>query len=174
MKATMTTLPTGIRHKIVDAFNRLMLSKEHGRPTMKEIVREAGVARSTIYENFQGKDDLLIQAMKGPLSIIAAASSPAPDFAALEKVLLHFRERRADASGLFGGPLSTRIVQTLAAQIMAQWETDEDTDAALHIAAMHIASIKLWLDGAVRGPAKDLAIQLHKSATAQRRAFAKG
>lgn len=61
------------RVAIVDAFSRLVLSTRRLRPPVAQLLREANVARSTFYEHFDSRDTVLVEAMRGPLSVLAEA-----------------------------------------------------------------------------------------------------
>ena len=168
----MTEKREGAQGRIIDAFNKLMLARKSGRPRVAEIVAEAGVARSTVYEKFDGKDGVLLEAFKGPLSIIAKCATSDADTEYLIGILKHFRERRADVGSLLTGPLMNRITRLLAALIDERSHATPLTrDAALHIADSQIAFIRLWLIGETRYTPEALASLMRDHGRAQRAFF---
>lgn len=69
MKSTRPELPTDFvaarkRRRIIDAM--ATLTAEHGYEGTKiaDVVREAGVARKTLYDNFSGKEEILLAAVE--------------------------------------------------------------------------------------------------------------
>lgn len=158
------------RDAIVSAFNRLVLARRQARPPIAHLLREAGVARSTLYKHFDDRDSLLLEAMGGPLSIIATAITASESNNALVTLLDHFWEQRRSAPDVFNGPFAARLVRALAERIVAETPELERSDA-IRIADTQIAFIRLWLSGETPGPAPTLAAKMIASARAQRAAL---
>jgi AcrR family transcriptional regulator len=160
------------RDAIVSAFNRLVLSTRRARPPIAHLLREAGVARSTFYKHFDDRDSLLLEAMAGPLSIIADAVIVQEDPRQLVALLDHFWDQRRGASEVFSGPFALRLVRALAGSIIER-APELGRNDALRIADTQIAFIRLWISGETPGSSSALAATLIASAQAQRTAFAK-
>jgi AcrR family transcriptional regulator len=160
----------GARPVIIAAFNRLVLSRRRARPQVAEVLSEAGVARSTFYEHFDSRDSLLLEAMKGPLSVVADATLGASDAEKLTKVLDHFKANRRAAADLVAGPLRDRIVRTLA-DLIGERLAESSYNASLHIAEIEIGFIRLWLTGKTPYSTEDLAALMIASAAAQKAAL---
>ena len=156
---------------IVEAFSRLVMARRSAKPPVADLLDEAGVARSTFYEHFDGRDAVLIDALEAPLSLLADAATRVVDEARLVALLEHFRENRRGAADILSGPLAGRVRRRLAALIAAGLPEPEK-EAAMEIANQQLAQIRLWLDGETRYPADRLASLLVASAAALRSALA--
>jgi AcrR family transcriptional regulator len=167
----MESKPT--RVAIVEAFNRLVLSTRRARPPVAELLREAGVARSTFYEHFDSRDSLLLAALNGPLSIMANAACGSANADALTGLLEHFWEQRRGAADVVSGRFAARLARALADLIAERVPALERNDA-VRIADSQIAMVRLWVTGETPSSARALAEKMIASAGAQRQAFAGG
>jgi AcrR family transcriptional regulator len=158
------------RDAIVSAFNRLVLSTRRARPPIAHLLREAGVARSTFYKHFDDRDSLLLEAMGGPLSIIANAITEENGSPALFALLDHFWEQRRGAVDILSGPFAARLARALA-QLIVKRAPELERNDALRIADTQIAFLRLWLSGETPGAPSALAEKMIASARAQRAAF---
>ena len=149
-----------VRERIVAAFTRLVLGRRRGAPKIAEVVAEAGVARSTVYEHFDGRDGILIEALKAPLGTVADAITGRANAAALAPVLAHFRDRRSEAAAIFSGPLHGRIAKSLAALIAERDPQLAEADRALLAPGGALAAIRLWLDGDLGASPEAMAAQI--------------
>ncbi len=158
------------RVAIVDAFNRLVLSTRRIRPPVAQLLREASVARSTFYEHFDSRDTVLVEAMRGPLSVVAdAITNNEPT--RLTPLLQHFWENRAGARDMMSSAIVPRVVRALADLIEARAERIERADA-VRIADSQLGMIRLWINGDTPCSPHALAEKMVASAAAQRAAFA--
>lgn len=155
---------------IVEAFSRLVLARRTAKPPVADVLEEAGVARSTFYEHFDGRDAVLIEAFEGPLSLLADAATRVVDEARLVALLEHFRENRRSASEVLSGPLAARLRRRFAEFIAAALPAGEK-DVAVELANQMLAQIRLWLDGETRYSAERLAALLVAGAAAFRAAY---
>ncbi|MEK7264761.1 MAG: TetR family transcriptional regulator [Pseudomonadota bacterium] len=161
----------GAHALIINAFNRLLLTKRV-KPRVTEIIAEAGVARSTFYEHFEGRDSLLMEALRGPLSVVADAVAVTGDETKLRAILDHFRENRREAAGLLEGPLRARVVRSLAELIAVRLDAAlYNPSFDLHLADMQIGLMRLWLTGETRHTSRELAHLMIRSASAQKAAM---
>jgi AcrR family transcriptional regulator len=168
----MASQSRSARSVIIRAFNKLLLSRRQTRPKIADVLAEAGVARSTFYEHFDGRDSLLLEAMLGPLSFIADTAAGNGDKEALIAILEHFKAYRREAAELFSGPLVPRIVRALAKLIAERLPSSADRgNAALHLADMQIGFIRLWVTGETAYAPNALADLMIACARAQRPAF---
>ena len=60
------------RAALLDAFGRLVLERGYADIRIADVIRQANVGRSTFYEHFRSKDDLLRQ--------IGQAKQPGPEY----------------------------------------------------------------------------------------------
>ena len=173
LKPSSSPAGAHIRARLVRAFSQIMLSRPKGRPAMHEVVERAGVARSTLYEHFGGRDDLLLEAMRHPLSELAKAGAGMPDEKRLTDLLVHLRGRRADTIALLDGPLKPRILRVLSNEIRLQ-DPELPPAAALQISGILIELVRLWINGDTPAAAVAMAGQLARAAVAQRTATGNG
>lgn len=160
------------RSSIVSAFNRLILSRRRTKPKIAEVLQEAGVAWSTFYKHFDGRDSLLLEALKGPLSAIADAAAGTGGPEPLVAILDHFKEHKREAAELLAGPLAPRIVRMLATLIEERLASGAfRPNGALHLADIQLGFIRLWLTGETPYAPAALAEIMIGSAKAQRRAL---
>jgi AcrR family transcriptional regulator len=163
----MTDETASTRARVLAAFNRLVFRHPGRRPPLAAVIAEAGIARSTLYDHFGGRDDLLLEALKDPLGVVADVAAGGGDADHLARVLTHFRERRKEAADLFAGPLQARILRVLAGQVRER-DPDLSEPASLQLAGMVLGLVQLWLSGAAPSSAEDLARLLADTAAAQR------
>jgi AcrR family transcriptional regulator len=101
------------RGALLDAFFTLVLKEPYERITVQQIAERAGVARSTLYEHFSGKDELLAASLAGPFSVLADAVREQDNTEALVQVLEHFWANRGVAPGVFAGATRRHAVAVL-------------------------------------------------------------
>jgi AcrR family transcriptional regulator len=58
----------GNRERIVDAIAELSAERGYGGTSVGDIVRRAGVARKTLYDNFDGKEDAFLSALDSAIA----------------------------------------------------------------------------------------------------------
>ncbi len=163
----MIKTASGARAVIIDAFNRLVVTRRRLKPRVAEVLHEAGVARSTFYEHFDSRDSLLMTALEGPLSIIADAAAGECNDQRLVQILDHLREHRKGAVELLTGPLAARAVRTLGG-LIAERLGDGADGGALHLADQQLGFIRLWLTGETPASSNAIAAVMTASAAAQR------
>lgn len=159
--------PSDTRAAIISAFNRMVLRTRRTRPPIAQLLKEAGVARSTLYSHFDDRNALLLEAMRSPLSVIADTVVGACEHQRLVGLLDHLWEQRRGASDLLAGALSNRVVRTLAELIVARAPLCPHADA-LRIADSQIGFIRLWISGDTPTTSDLLARKMSRSASAQR------
>jgi AcrR family transcriptional regulator len=82
--------------------------------TVRDIIARANVGRSTFYEHFEGKDDLLRRSITPLFDVLAGAISGDPQLARVEAVLSHFRDRRRLLRIMLTGPARPLLARFLA------------------------------------------------------------
>lgn len=91
------------RDGLLAAFFKLVLSRRYHEIRIADILSESGVSRSTFYEHFASKDELLSASIEGPFLILAGMVCNELSTRHVERLLVHFWENRALARGLFQG-----------------------------------------------------------------------
>lgn len=156
------------RAALVAAFLRLVLRERYGAISVDRLVTEAGVARSTFYEHFRGKDDLLAASLHGPFRPLADAIDPAAPLAPLEAILRHFWDNRALAPGVFAGATGRRAAAVLAAMVEQRLCGSGPLAVpprlvALQVSALQLAAVMAWLEGREPCSARDLALAISRA-----------
>lgn len=105
------------RTAIFSAFLELLFDRPYGQVTIAAVVDRANVGRSTFYEHFTGKDDLLRRGLSGPLSVIASSVKRDTQPADLVDTLRHFRENQRIARVLLQTAARQNFTRVLAAEI---------------------------------------------------------
>lgn len=164
------------REALFGAFFELVLSVPYGEIKVDDILARSGVGRSTFYEHFSGKDDILSASVKHPFAVLADAMRARDNTRELVAILQHFQENRAIAPGIFEGPGRQVCVAALVELIEARFKEDRVESpnpllisqrmAALQIAEGLLSPITAWLLGRVDCSPGTLAQLLRQTATA--------
>jgi AcrR family transcriptional regulator len=137
------------RKAAVGAFIELLMTEGYDAIAMTAVAERADLGRSTLYEHFRTKDDLLAVSMDWPLRVLAADP---PDPAALLALIEHVRERSGAVRVLLEQPLRSRIARLLAARLApglrARGASGPRADVrALACAEGQLAALGLWMQG---------------------------
>jgi AcrR family transcriptional regulator len=144
------------RNALVRAFSALLLEHGYEALTIALVAKSADVGRSTLYEHFRTKDDLLKASLSGPLGALAAVAQPGTNPQGLVNLLAHLRENAAVARVLLTQPLRSRIARVLAERLSQHAGTAASTGHQLRsiaVAEGQLALIDAWLKAV---PALDL------------------
>lgn len=138
---------------IVDAFIALASDRRYDAIRVADLIDRAGIGRSTFYEHFRGKDDVLLAAL-GPLLLVlatAASGRAAPTY--VRQMVDHLWQRRALVRPLLDSPAAPILQRHLADAIAGHGgRTAHTIDASLTatgIAAAQLAMLRNWLAGQV-------------------------
>lgn len=99
---------------LFEAFSDLVLSRPYADIKIADIIDAAGVGRSTFYEHYQSKDDVLRQAMSGLLAVLADTITAKYAPQRVLSVVTHFWENRRRANALNQAPTRAVITRALA------------------------------------------------------------
>lgn len=140
------------RRAVFDAFARLVFSRRYGAIRTTDLIEEAGVGRSTFYEHFRNKDDVMVWAIDPIFAPLAEAAAGQASLPRLRFVLDHLWERRALARVMFEPPLAAKLQRKLAGMIEARLGDGQDGElpsamAAAASAASQLALLRVWLGG---------------------------
>lgn len=154
------------RAAVQDAFIRLMFSGRYDRISAAALIAEAGIGKSTFYEHFRNKEDVLVAAIDPLFVPLAEAAVGRGGLIPLRAMLDHIWEQRALWRVLFdGGPL-VRLQRKLAGMIEARLEETSTASTVPHglsaraSAAAQLTAIRAWVTGEVSCPSVDLATWL--------------
>jgi AcrR family transcriptional regulator len=169
------------RAALLDAFNELVVARRYADIRIADIIRRADVGRSTFYEHFRNKDDLLRESLSGILAILASAVDDGCDLHRVQRLLEHFRENSRLARGLLNGPSCPQVVSVLegliAERLTARRRKCGGTPvipvdlAAAQAAEAQLGLVRAWLNRGASCPSAAVAAALHQSAMAVTRAI---
>jgi AcrR family transcriptional regulator len=120
------------RDLLFQALIALILEKGYDRITVQDILDRADVGRSTFYEHYRSKDELLLSGMEGLRSVFEQAlgttsttSAPAPILQVAQALFgqideAEHRRRYRALLGTRGGELATRTLRKLLSDAMAK------------------------------------------------------
>ena len=152
------------RQAILGALTQLMFARRYGAIRTADLIEAAGVGRSTFYEHFRSKDEVLVALVDPLFSPLADAAAGRGNVFAVEAVLNHLWDQRAVARHLFEPPLGPRLSRKLAEMIAERVEplalTVPPALAATGAAAGTLAMLRAWLTGETPCLAFDLARHL--------------
>jgi AcrR family transcriptional regulator len=153
----------GARDAILAAFRDIMLERGYDGVRVLDVVERSGVARSTFYEHFQSREDLLLDSMRGPLRMLAQLAGPTPDTGKTTAALEHFAENRELAKSVLDGQSATAVRRLLAETISEAARRHVRFPEAA--AGAQLAVIAAWLQGHDAQPAAAVAASLQEITT---------
>lgn len=158
------------RAAILRAFANLLFRVGFENVSVQGIVAEAHIARSTFYEHFSSKEDVLRASMAQFLTVLAPCVSSNSQPGGLFKVLDHFWENRRLTDAIFSGAARKVIALSLSELIETQLRESSAGElllpnrlAAIHIAEAQLALIEGWLRGRAFAGVDDVAAALHRT-----------
>jgi AcrR family transcriptional regulator len=165
------------RRAVAGAFNAMILEgRRYDRIRVADLIARAGVGRSTFYEHYRSKDDVLAETIRHPFAMLAAAVDRDAQVSTLRDVLAHFHENRVHGKAIFAGTARRRIGRVLASMIEDRLRLRAQARgvaapqalgvAAVAIAEGQLAAIVAWIGGDIAGDAARLAATLHRIAQA--------
>ncbi len=162
------------RDEIKSALTTLVFANGFENVTVQKIIHEAGCARSTFYEHFGNKDDVLRACMEQFFSVIADCVQCPDEPEALRRVLDHLWQNRRLADPIFTGQARVVLARQQADLIEIRLRTLADGRplalpsrlAAIQIAEAQLALIDSWLRGRAFSPVKQLAAGIQRTSRA--------
>ena len=167
------------RGMILSAFVALMFRDGFDHISVQSIVAEARIARSTFYEHFSNKEDVLRASMAQFFVVLARCVSSSDQPPELASVLHHFWENRRLADAIFA-PTPRRILALSLSEMIESRLRERSGDlmlpprlGAIHIAEAQLALVESWLRGRAFAHFSDIAMALHQSSLASAAALAR-
>lgn len=161
------------RAAILRAFVDLLFRGGFESISVQGIVAEAGIARSTFYEHFSSKEDVLRASMAQFLTVLARCASESSQPPELSNVLEHFWENRRLTDAIFSGAPRKIIALSLSELVEARLHELESEGlllpyrlVAIHISEAQLALVESWLRGRAFARGDDLARALFMSTRA--------
>lgn len=157
------------RVQLFDAFRDVLLQRGYAKITVGDIIEAANVGRSTFYEHFQSKSDLLEQSIRPLFAVMAETAGTSALPPALEPILAHFYERGPLVKVLFTGA-PRRILTALLAELIEEQIGGglciPPAMAAAQIAHGQFALLESWLFSNDRIAAAQIAQAMSRSSRA--------
>jgi AcrR family transcriptional regulator len=131
------------RKHLLDAFRDLVLERGFARVTIGDVIARANIGRSTFYEHFENKDDILRQSIAPLFEILAATVSAPSASRQLVHLISHFAENARDSRVAFAGRSGRILANFLGELIESQLEKRERANRNRPIITMHLAGRQL-------------------------------
>ena len=162
------------RTALLRAFAELVFRNGFEHVSVQGIVAAAGTARSTFYEHFASKEDILRASMAQFFAVIADCVSNGTEPAHLRGVLDHLWQNRRLTDAVFSGAPRRILAQSLSELVEARLRVLHDGKpltlpyrlTAIHIAEAQLALVEGWLRGRAFAPSEKMATALHRSSRA--------
>lgn len=139
------------RKAVFDALARLISTSRYDVIRTSCIIESAGIGRSTFYQHFRSKDEVLIGIIEPVFSPFALAAAGRGNVEALERTLEHIWMRRAAARTMLKPPLLEKLQDKLARMIETHTcpggQRARTDFHAVGAASAQLAMLKLWLSG---------------------------
>ncbi len=140
------------RAAILGAFARLALERRYEQIRTAQLVAEAGVGRSTFYEHFRGKDDVLLAAMEPLLLTLANAAVGRASRHQLRATLNHLWAQRWPGRAILTARTMPHLQRKLASLIETRLAAEPRPAVppalvAMGAAAGQLAMLRMWLSG---------------------------
>ena len=145
------------RKAIRMAFMALVAERRYETITVADIAGEANIGKSTFYEHYRSKDDMLNAMMEGMLNELAGSVTPKCDRDRLRGLMDHFWGNRRLGRVVFGTPLAHPVRRRLASLMERHLAGTARTEAAsrqvriraAQLAAGHVGLLNAWLSGEI-------------------------
>jgi len=166
------------RAGLLQAFFGLVLDRRYHEIGVADVLAASGVAKSTFYEHFAGKDALLAASLEGPLAVLAGLVDGTSSASDAERILQHFHDYGTVVRSLLKGPafrvvrgelvglVETRLERGLKARMRIAPRI-----AACTIADATLSPIVAWLDGEAACTTGELSLALEAAVRGLRDAF---
>jgi len=160
---------------LLAAFFSLVLSRRYHEIRVADVLERAGVSRSTFYEHFRNKGELLSASLEGPFRILADLIRADAGTDRVRAILEHFWQNRALAHSLFQGAALRIVRRTLVVHVETALDRGQRSRlrvparlAAHALADGMLSPVIAWLSGEAKCSAADLAqaLQLTTAAAA--------
>lgn len=153
------------RTAVFDAFIRLVFKRRYDSIRTAHLIAEADIGRSTFYEHFRNKDDVLVAVIDPIFVPLADAAAGRGNMLQLRMMLDHVWEQRALGRVIFDPARHPKLQRKLVAMIEERLEKATPaavprTLIAAAAAAAQLAVLRMWLAGEVACPATVLAHHL--------------
>lgn len=165
------------RAAIFGAFEELLSEKPYSAITVGDIIKRADVGRTTFYDNFETKDDLLRELCEGLFGHISAAASDLTHEHGLmgdertPSVFLHLLEHlkeddgrilrllASDSGGIFARYFTESVEDLVSTKVSREWAQNAGVsfDFLVHqVSAGFVSLVQWWVREGCQTSLKDL------------------
>lgn len=139
------------RQALLQAFIALVQETSYAGIRVGDIVARADVGRSTFYDHFSGKDDMLLASMGWIFAVLAGAADPASPRERVESLVAHFWGNRRLARAVLAPPIERKLRRALTDAILDVLGGDPALRRldAVRIAAGQLGLLDAWTRGEV-------------------------
>lgn len=140
------------RQALLQAFIALVQEKSYASIRVADIVARADVGRSTFYDHFGGKDEMLLASMGWIFRILAGAADPAIPRERVESLVAHFWGNRRLARAVLAPPIERKLRRALAdaiVDLLGGGDPGSRRLDAVRIAAGQLGLLDAWTRGEV-------------------------
>lgn len=159
------------RAAVLTAFRDLVFEqRRYDQIKISDIIQRANVGRSTFYDHYRNKDEVLAESIQRPFATLAATVDREFDIARLRAVLEHFWQNRINARSVFSGaarrPVARILVRMISVRLAARHGRAEGAAtptariAAIALADSQLAPIAAWILGELSCSSTELAVVL--------------
>lgn len=157
---------------LLHAFVALVSEENYRAVTIARIVERANVGRSTFYDHFRTKDDVLLASMEWMFAILADTTDAATPSEEIEELVRHFWSNRQLAKVVLAPPVEGKLRRALAARIddrlgrSNRWAGNPTGRkiASLGIAAAQLGLLGAWTRGEVSADASMISAAIRDTA----------
>ena len=149
------------RQALRQAFIALVAERRYEDISVTDIVERANIGKSTFYEHFRSKDELLSALMDRMLGDLAQAARGELDASKLHFLMHHFWDNRRLGRVTFGKSLAPTIRRRLAAMIEQSGSDDGAPGPKSVMAASgQVGLLHSWLSGECVATPEEIAATL--------------
>ncbi|HLY56453.1 MAG TPA: TetR/AcrR family transcriptional regulator [Stellaceae bacterium] len=163
------------RRALHGAFTKLLLESGYEGLKVADILERADVGRSTFYQHYRGKEDLLRQSVTHMFAVLAETVTGSGVPPGLVAIVAHMRENRRLARALYRGAvrllLSRRLAELIEPNLPAALILPRPL-AARQIAEAQLGLLEAWLTGTIACRPEEIAAALHATSAAMALALA--
>jgi AcrR family transcriptional regulator len=135
---------------LLKAFVDLMQERSYRSVAIADIVERADVGRSTFYDHFRGKDEILLTSMGWMFAILADAVRADAPRAPLDQLVAHFWINRSLARAVLAPPVQAKLGRALTNKLeerIAAGNSASRKLRAIGIAAGQLGILEAWTRG---------------------------
>lgn len=148
------------RVAILAAFRDIILEGGYENCRVLDVVERSGVARSTFYEHFASREDLLRDSLRVPFDVLAQLNRPSCDVESVAYTLEHVAENRGLVGSLMRNPGMEALIDVLSEIVESGSGAAVAAIDARAVAGAQLAVLSLWLRDGKPHSAQDLAREL--------------